>query len=291
VTTPPPAELTMLDLGKVVDIVAQALQDENEPRSIARRSGINDPRLPSGSTQSLDRWEPVFRAALEGSPETLAVLLKNIRRAAGESRKARIDYALQEVRISCVARVTRTAHLSLSDQIDDLSEAYPPGDSMTEPAQRLRLTVLSVRRLLMRPLLAETFLQIEQELGISYEDPERLRLQLAKQAMNVVTALDYLLTLLFTSATTSSQLVLASQPGADRTQGRTDEEASDWLTRRRLDARNTAVDEGQRLLVMLRRDIAFDLYIASAPPLSLSNLCSIMAICETWMGTDWPMSR
>jgi len=74
VTTPPPAELTMLDLGKVVDIVAQALQDENEPRSIARRSGINDPRLPSGSTQSLDRWEPVFRAALEGSPETLAVL-------------------------------------------------------------------------------------------------------------------------------------------------------------------------------------------------------------------------
>lgn len=256
-TTPPHGELTLLDLDKVVDIVAKALQEENEPRSIAKRSGINDPRLPSGDTVSLERWEPVFRAALEGSPETLAKLLKNIRRAVAESPRGRIDHALQEVRISCLARVTRAAHLSLSDQINDLSEAFPP-DTMTEPAQRLRVTALSVRRLLMRPLLAETFLQLEQELGTSYEDPERLRLQLAKQAVNVVTALDYLLTLLFTSATTPSQLVLASEPGADRTQGRTDEEAHDWLTRRRLDARGTAVVESQRLLVMLRRDIAFD---------------------------------
>lgn len=256
-TGPPHEELTLDDLRKVVDIVAKALTGENLPRSIATTSGVSDPPLPSGPTQSLDRWEPVFRAALEGSPETLAMLLKNIRRTVADSHRGRIDHALQEVRVSCVARVTRTAHLSLSDQIDDLSEAFPP-DKMTEPAQRLRLTALSVRRLLMRPLLAETFLQLEQQLGTTYEDPEWLRLQLANQAVNVVTALDYLLTLLFTPAITPSQLVLASEPRADRTQGRTDEETYDWLTRRRLDARGTAVGEGQRLLVMLRRDIAFD---------------------------------
>jgi hypothetical protein len=164
---------------------------------------------------------------------------------------------LKEVRISCVSRVTRTAHLSLSDQIDDLIEASPP-ENMIEPAQRLRRTALSVRRLLMRPLLAEMFLQLEKELELSFEEPELLRMQVANQAVNVVTALDYLLILLFTPAITSSQLVLGGDPGSDRTQGRTDEEAHDWLTRRQLDARGTAVREGMRLLVMLRRDIAFE---------------------------------
>lgn len=256
-TSPPHGELTLPDLDKVVHTVAMALTEEGEVKSIAKRSGLVDPPVPSGTTRSMDRWEPVFQAALEASPETLAKLLKNIRRALGDSPKGRLDHALQEVRISCVSRVTRTANLSLSEQIDDLSEAFPP-EEMTEPAKRLRLTALSVRRLLMRPLLAETFLQLEKELEGHYEDPDWLRLQLAKQAVNVVTALDYLLTLLFTQGITPSQLVLASKPGADRTQGRTDEEAYDWLNRRRLDARGTAVSEGQRLLVMLRRDIAFD---------------------------------
>jgi hypothetical protein len=257
VTSPPYGELTLPDLDKVVLTVAMALTEETQVKSIAKMSGLVDPPVPSGTTQSSDRWEPVFRAALEASPETLAKLLKNIRRALGESPKGRLDHALQELRISCVSRVARTAHLSLSDQIDDLIEASPP-ERMTEPAQRLRSTALSVRRLLMRPLLAETFLQLEKQLEVAYEDPEWLRMQLANQAVNLVTALDYLLTLLFTPAITPSQLVLGGEPGSDRTQGRTDEEAYDWLTRRRLDARGTAVREGMRLLVMLRRDIAFE---------------------------------
>ena len=253
----PYEELTLDDMDRLIQTVAITLNDENQVKSIARLSGLIDPPVPSGTTKSIDRWEPVFQATLEASPETLAKLLKNIRRALGENPKGRFDHALQELRISCVSRVTRTAHLSLSDQINDLVEASPP-EQMTEPAQRLRRTALSVRRLLMRPLLAEMFLQLEKHLELEYEEPERLRLELANQAVNVVTALDYLLTLLFTPAITSSQLVLSGEPGSDRTQGRTDEEAHDWLTRRRFDARNTAVRESQRLLVMLRRDIAFD---------------------------------
>lgn len=252
-------ELTLSDLDKVVATVALTLTEENEVKSIAKLSGLLDPPIPSGTTRSKARWEPVFEAALEASPETLAKLLKNIRRSLGDSPKGKLDHALQEVRVSCVSRVTRTAHLGLSDQIEDLSSAFPP-EQMTEPAQRLRRTALSVRRLLMRPLLAETFLRLEQEEELEFpaEEPDWLRMQLANQAVNVVTALDYLLTLMFTPAITPSQLVLSGEPGSDRTQGRTDEEARDWLTRRRLDARNTAVREGMRLLVMLRRDIAFD---------------------------------
>lgn len=255
-TSPPPEELTLDDLDKVVDTVAKALTEESQVKSVARLSGLGDPPLPSGNAQSKDRWTPVFWAALESSPETLPKLLKNIRRNLADNPKAKLDYALQEVRISCVSRVARTEHLGLSDQINDLIEASPQ-DRMIEAAESLRRMALSVRRLLMRPLLAEVFLELEKELDISCQDPDWLRMQLADQAVNVVTALDYLLTLLFTPAITSSQLVLGGQPGSDRTQGRTDEEAHDWLTRRRLDARGTAVRESTRLLVMLRRDVAF----------------------------------
>lgn len=256
VNSPPQEVLKLSDLDRVIHTVAMAVTEESQVKSIARLSDLTDPPVPSGTTRSVDRWEPVFQAALVASPETLAKLLKNIRRSIGDQPKSQLDYALLELRVSCVSRVTRTAHLSLSDQIDDLSQASPP-EKMTESAQRLRRTALSMRRLLMRPLLAEMFLQMEQHLELEYEEPERLRLELANQAVNVVTALDYLLTLLFTPAVTSSQLVLSGD-SSDRTQGRTDEEAYDWLTRRRFDARNTAIRESMRLLVMLRRDIAFD---------------------------------
>jgi len=257
VNSPPRGELTLSDLDKVVGAVAIALPNENEPRQIAELAGMTDPPTVSGTTRSKDRWIPVFEAALEESPEILAALLIRIRGRIGSSRKSKLDLALQEMKIDCVRRVTRTSNLSLNDQIEDLSSSFPP-ETFREPAERLRNTALGVRRLLMRPLLAETFLQMEQELDFAIAEPDWLRIQPANQAVNVVTALDYLLTLMMMPDITPSQLVLGGPPGSDRTQGRTDEEAYDWLTRRRLDARGTAVREAMRLLVMLRRDIAID---------------------------------
>jgi hypothetical protein len=254
---PPRSELTMSDLDKVIDAVAAAFTNENEPRSTAESVGLNDPPTPSGYAQSKDRWKPVFEYALDHSPEKLASLLKAIRGKASPRPKEQIDYALQEMRTRCVRRVTSASNLSLSDQIDDLASAYPP-DTFQEPAERLRDTALNVRRLLMRPLLAETFLQMEKNLDFAIAEPDWVRIQPANQAVNLVTALDYLLTLMMTPDTQASKLVLSDMPGTDRAQGRTDQEASDWLTRRRLDARGTAVSEGMRLLVMLRRDIAFE---------------------------------
>ena len=253
----PRGELTLSDLEKVVEAVAMALPNENQPRQIAELAGLRDPPTVSGTSQSKDRWTPVFDAVLGESPEMLAALLKNIRGRIGSSRKSEIDHALEEMKTDCVYRVTRTSNLSLNDQIEDLSSAFPP-ETFKEPAERLRNTALGVRRLLMRPLLAETFLQLEKGLDYAIAEPEWLRIEPANQAVNVVTALDYLLTLMMTPDTTASQLVLGGPPGSDRTQGRTDEEAYDWLTRRRLDARGTAVREAMRLLVMLRREIAID---------------------------------
>lgn len=247
--------LIITDLEEVVETVAQALQKENQVSSIASLSGLGGIAMPTGMVGPLDRWTPVFEAALQGSQETLPVLLQNIRKRLGESPKSRLDKALREMRDSCISRVARTAHREFDNQIDALMAAES-AQKMVQPARDIRDTALGVRRLLMRPLLAETFLRLEQELGASFPDPEWLRMQLADQAVDVVNAVDYLLNLLFTPSATSAPLALSAEAGTDRTQGRTDAETLDWLTRRRLDARGTAVRSSMRLLVALRRDIS-----------------------------------
>jgi hypothetical protein len=161
------------------------------------------------------------------------------------------------MKVHCVIRVTNTANLSLFEQINDLISTSRP-DDFREPAERLRNTALGVRRLLMRPLLAETFLQMERNLDFAVPEPDWLRIQPANQAVNVVTALDYLLTLMDAPSTQASAFSLSSGLDPDSTQGRTDQDAADWLSRRRFDARRAAVTEAQRLLLMLRKDIALD---------------------------------
>src|SRR5262249_17084681 len=134
---------------------------------------------------------------------------------------------------------------------DDLLGASTPSE-MDAAAQRLRVTALSVRRLLMCPALGDTFLQI----APSVPNPELRRVELADLATDVVTAADYLLSLLSTSAAVSSQLALASEASSNRDSGRSDDDALDRLTRRRLDARGAAVRLGMRLLAGLRSDVA-----------------------------------
>jgi len=244
-------ELTIADLGPVVDAVAQALRAESQVESIASLSGVGHARWPSGQAGAKERWIPVFEAALEGAPETLAFLLRNIRQDLGDQSRAKLAAALREVRISCIARVTRAAHPELGDQAEELLAASSVPE-MTEAARNLRMTALGVRRLLMRPLLSETFLQLDP----SIPDPEWRRLELADLAVDVVTAADYLLSLLVAPSFASTSLVLATEAGTDRGHGPSDDEALDRLTRRRLDARSSAVRRAMRLLAGLRRDVA-----------------------------------
>lgn len=249
-----PEKLILEDLTKVISTVANSsLRTSRDVRSIADLSGLIDAPAPT-DVKPTALWTPVFEAALEAAPEALPKLLDNIRKNLGQEARNAVDKALQEVRKNCIYRCTLDAHPEVGDRVDALLVASGPEETI-EAAKRLREMAISVRRLLLRPLLADTFLQLQRELEISFPDPDWLRMQLADQAVDVVTAVDYLLTLLLTEPR-SGQLILGGEPGSERMQSRTDEETLDWLRRRRLDARGTAVRQGQRLLTALRGHIA-----------------------------------
>lgn len=141
--------------------------------------------------------------------------------------------------------------LELGDQAEQLLTASGTPEMM-EAARSLRLTALSIRRLLTHPHVTGTSLQM----GPSIPDPELRRAQLADLAVDVVTAADYLMRLLSSPPVTASRLALAGRAGLGGGEGYSDEETFDLLTRRQLDARGAAVRLGMRLLSQLRSDVA-----------------------------------
>ena len=133
-----------------------------------------------------------------------------------------------------VARTGPGAQAGLGDLVSDLLEAGDPA-RMLVAALRLRRAVTGMRRLLAHPAGPGVLAVLLAEQGLPpgwlEARAEHLAARLADQAVNVVTALDYLTVLLYTPADGAQEL--------------------DRLTRRRLDARATAVRQGTRLLAML----------------------------------------
>jgi hypothetical protein len=246
-----PAELTLQDLLPMLYVVAEALPGENQVETLANLSGLSSARLPSGRASPPERWTPVFEAALDAPVETFALLVVNIRQSLGAQSTTKLNEALRRVGLSCVSRHTRAAHPGLGDQADALLRAKTAPE-ISAAATQLRLTALGVRGLLMRPLLTENVLAI----APTVMDPEQRRMELADLAVDVVTALDYLLGLLGAPAATSPGLVLDTESGLNRRDGPSDADALDRLQRRRLDARGVAVRLGMRLLAGLRSDVA-----------------------------------
>jgi hypothetical protein len=243
-------DLILADLTPVIKIVAKALPYSTQAEGIARLSNI-DARFQQGQANAKELWTPVFEAALKTPSKALPSLMMNIREDLGEDERTQFDSALRMLRLSCVLRVTGAANSQLGNQADDLLAASTVPE-MTTAAESLRLTALNVRRLLMRPLFTATFVQFDP----SVPDPESRRMELADLAVDVVTAADYLLSLLGGPALASTQLVLATEAGTDHGHGSSDDEALDRLTRRRLDARGSAVRLGMRLLAGLLKDVA-----------------------------------
>ena len=125
---------------------------------------------------------------------------------------------------------------------------------MGAAAERLRLTTLRVRQLLMDPQSVESSL----ELPSSILGSELRCTELADLAVEVITAVDYLLTLLDSPTMPSQRLVLARDTGFHRASDAGEDDIHDRLTRRRLDARTAAVCLGTRLQGGLRRDAVND---------------------------------
>ena len=182
--------LILADLAPVIEIVAEELPYGSQVETTARLSNVRA-RLPQGEADAKELWTPVFEAALKASAKTLPSLLKNIREDLGDEPRAKLAQVLRDLRISCIQRVTFTANPELGNQADELLAATTVPE-MIEAAKGLRQTALRIRRLLMRPLFTATFIQFDP----SVPDPEFRRMELADLAVDVVTATDYLLSLL-----------------------------------------------------------------------------------------------
>lgn len=149
------------------------------------------------------------------------------------------------------ADLLTTSRPDLGDLVEALLAASTASE-MKQAARRLRATALSVRRQIASPRSEDALLR----LGPSVPDPEPGLAELSDLAIDAVTAIDYLLSLLDGSVTVSRRFVLASdndpslghRPGCD--------EDRDWLIRKQLDARGAAVRIGTRLISGLLSDVA-----------------------------------
>jgi hypothetical protein len=196
-------------------------------------------------------WTAVFEAALDEPAETLAKLFNAITGALGHRSQRELKTALAEVGLRCVSRIAREGHPDLDDRAEDLLSAHALPE-IKLAAEAMRQTALSIRRLLMRPVIGTASIA----LAPTVLDPEQRRMELADLAVDVVTATDYLLSLLNMQTGSTTSPVLERELGPDHGYGGPDNEAPASLNRRRYDAKGLVVKLGMRLLENLRSDVA-----------------------------------
>ena len=141
------------------------------------------------------------------------------------------------------------ARQELGDPANDLLAASSVPE-MVAAAQKLRLTALNATRQVSQQPLVNGF-----EPSSVVQDPELRRMELAELAVDVVTAVDCLLNLLARPQDVSPRLVLAGEAAFYRG-GPGNYDSYEQLTRRRLDARGTAVRLGMRLIAKLHGDLS-----------------------------------
>lgn len=185
------SELILSDLLPIVDIVAAKLKRREKIDSIVELTELSNVRFPTSRAGETELWIAVFEAAIDEPPEKLGLLLQNIMSTPGGILKEDMNKVLAKVGNACVSRITRAGHPDLGDQAEALLGATTT-DEMQTAARELRDTALGIRRLLMRPVLADAYIK----LAPTVLDPERRRIELADLAVDVVTAADYLLSVL-----------------------------------------------------------------------------------------------
>jgi hypothetical protein len=144
-----------------------------------------------------------------------------------------------------------TSRAEIGDQAEALL-ASTSGPEIREAAHRLRGIALSVRRQIASPRAEDALLR----LSPSTPDPEPGFAELADVAIDVVAAVDYLLSLLDAPVVASRHLTLASAISPDHRHRVVSDDASDWLIRKQLDARSAAVRVGARLIGGLLSDVS-----------------------------------
>ena len=100
VTDPNGRDLTIAQLGKVINIVSGKLGEKGQIDSIVSASNLGLVRYPTGRADSRELWIAVFEAALDEPRGTLDLLLHNIRNSLGTLSGSAFEDALREVGLS-----------------------------------------------------------------------------------------------------------------------------------------------------------------------------------------------
>jgi hypothetical protein len=99
VTDPTRNDLNLVDLTQVINIISRELRDREQVYSIVSNSHLSVRYLTSRA-DARELWAAVFEAALDESPETLELLLNNIRDSFGTRSSSTLEAALSEVGLS-----------------------------------------------------------------------------------------------------------------------------------------------------------------------------------------------
>jgi hypothetical protein len=134
------------------------------------------------------------------------------------------------------------ADWSVSHQVEALLSAVG-GPEMSDAATDLRRTVASVRQVLVSPSPDDASLKLIS----AGRNPKKRRAELADLALDTITAVDYLLSLLNSPASSPPRLVLSREFDGGARPGFSLEDEFSRLTRQQLDARATTVRLGTRL--------------------------------------------
>jgi hypothetical protein len=230
------------DYVPVIEIAAKKFGSLSHFESVVEFFELDNVQIPGGNPNARQYWEALFHAAIQDSVNTPRKLAEYLV-THGVPRED-MDRALAEVAKKCMLRGVLKKHPNFYYLAGSLLEAQTV-PAVRQAARDLREAAIGIWRLLAQPVLADSFIQISP----AVQDPEQRRRQLADLAVNVVTAVDYLLNFLPASSDEPEDFAL-------RPDHVPDDGAAVRLIQRRLDARATAVKVGGRFLDGLRRDVA-----------------------------------
>jgi len=236
----PVTEDALEDYGPVIGLAARKLNNPTHFQSVVDFFELHNVQHPAAGANARQHWQALFDAAMQHSLQTPGKLIEYML-ANGVSRED-MEKALLEVAKKCTDRSVWKKHPDFYDLAGSLLLARTVPE-VKKAAEDLRTAAVDIWRLLSQPVLARSFIHISP----AVQDPEQRRRQLADLAVNVVTAVDYLLNF-YPSEETDDLASIFDHVHDDGPAVR--------LTQRRLDARATAVKVGGRFLDGLRRDVA-----------------------------------
>ena len=245
----PSPRLELSDLSEVIRKLGEESPSPSAPAQALQAVGLYGQEQHAAEEGATSRWHSAIKIALENGGTSLRSLLTEACARLPREPRARVEGAVRDAGVAYVERVLLKANPELHDQVDKLnfSRMYSEIKSASE---ELRKVGLETRRMLMDPQLGT-----ELALQLGTIDPERRRDELANLAIDVVTATDYLLSLvddkpLQSRRSFSAEKDFGAQASATDSAGRFPDE--DLRYRRLLDARAIAVRLGGQLLRELR---------------------------------------